>query len=309
MKRAAPAWPAVRAPWAVTLLLATMLAGCAQGGGSGHASAVAPQLDFAPMSLQTVPLEPAEGRGVLTLAWDAGRMAVSAHNEGGMPPQAVRDGATLYTTQAGMGWTRWDAQAYADSSPRGFRYLVWDVPALLHGASVKVESATRFTATASVTVQGRASAVDVAVNHTGPAIVDVQVRTALDPESPYTLRPLGHALPFAAAPPAVSRPSDEVARLDAAARDGHAHILGWITSYRDQTGRLPQDVSADGLVVQRLGQPWPTDPYDGQPMANKVASGDFQWLRCSDADGSFHGFGWDGAPLNQDFGKGCKAPA
>jgi len=296
----------VRAAWALLLLLAAGLSGCAHGGAGGRGGAV-PALDFVPMSLETVPLEPAEGRGVIALAWDAGRMAVATHNEGGMPAQAVRDGATLYTTQAGMGWTRWDLDAYTVSSPRGFRYIVWDLPALLAHATVTSASPTRFTATAPVTVSGRASEVAIAVNHTGPAIADAQLRTPLDPESPFTLRPLGHALPFAAAVPSPARPADEVARLDGAARDGQARILGWIQSYKDQTGRLPQDVSADGLVVQRLGQPWPSDPYDGKPMANQVASGHFQWLRCSDADASFHGFGWDGAPLNQDYGTGCRA--
>src|SRR6185369_13147329 len=101
------------------------------------------------------------------------------------------------------------------------------------------------------------------------------------------------------------RPADEVARLDAEARQGHAAILGWIHQYKDQLGSLPQDVSSQGLAVQRLDKPWPTDPYDGQPMRNQLASGEFGWSWCSGQDASFHGYGWDGAPLNEDFGRGC----
>lgn len=278
------------------------LAGCTEGDGRG---ASLPVLDFVPMSIETVPLEPFEARGILAVAWEEGRMAVSTEREGGMPAQAVRDGDLLYTTQAGMGWTRWGLDTYAAATGRGFRYAAWDAPALLAEAEVVSSSEGRFTAASSYAVGGTTTAVRIDVNHTGTAIVDLRIHTEQDPESPYTLRPLGHPLPFAPKVPAVWQPPEEVQRLDAQARVGHAKILGWVQQHRDQTGRLPQDVTAESLLVQRLGQAWPTNPYTSRPMVDAVASGDFDWSRCSDADGSFHGFGWDGAPLNQDFGVGC----
>jgi hypothetical protein len=286
----------------VLLLALPALAGCSGTHGGG---AAVPALDFGAMSVTTVPVEPADRRGAIAVAWQDGLMAVATSNEGGMPAQAVVDGGRLYTTQAGMGWTQWLLADQVATSPRGFRFLALDAPRLLAGAHVSDATATWFRAAASYDVGHHLEAVTLEVNHTGPAVADVRILAPQDPESPYTLRPLGHAFPFAVAVPTPVRPAAEVERLDAQARDGQAQILGWIRQYRDQTGTLPQQATPDSLALQRLGAPWPTDPYDGQPMADRQASGDFRWLRCSDADGSFHAFGWDGAPLNQDFGRGC----
>jgi hypothetical protein len=151
----------------------------------------------------------------------------------------------------------------------------------------------------------------VTVQHDGaggarPAhATQVRIATDLDPESPYTLVPSNATLPFALVAPSAWKTQDDVSRLDAQARDGHAAILGWTESYLKQNGRLPTDLTKDSLVLQRGLAPWPGNPYDGTDMRNQVASGHFQWLRCSDQDAVFHGFGWDGAPLSRTFGTGC----
>jgi hypothetical protein len=260
------------------------------------------------MSVTTVPLEPLEGRGVLVVAWQDGRMGVSTLHEGGMPPQAVVAGTTLYESQTGMAWTSWSLASYAQSTPRGFRYFAWDAPTLLAQARVTSSTATWFHATTSYTIGDRVQPVTLDVNHTGVTVVDIRIATPQDPESPYTLRPTRAAFPFPVALPAVSRPAAEVAALDGKARDGHGVILGLVAAYgKDHGGTLPDTLTPDSLRVEIVssGAQWPTGPYDGQALHEAVASGHFHWVHCTLADGLYEGYGWDGAAVRFAFGRGC----
>jgi hypothetical protein len=290
--------------WLALLCAVPALAGCA--GHSGPGPSAVPTLHFPPMDLATVPQEAFEARGILRVAWENGLMGVQARREEGMPLFAVRQGGSLFVTQAQMGWTQWALPDYVGARLRGYRYLAWDVPDLLAHATQVADSGGRLTATASFQVVGRTAQATITVEHEGAEVRKAVVATAEDPESPYTLTPAPAGLDFPLQVPSPSRAAAEVARLDGQAREGHASILGWIQKYKDQLGRLPQDVSDQGLAVQHVGSPWPASPYDGQPMRNQVASGHFQWRFCSDQDGSFSGFGWDGAPLGQSFGRGCQ---
>lgn len=290
--------------WLALLLLSVpALAGCADH--AAPAGVEPANLRFPTMDLATVPQESYEARGILRVGWANGLMGVQTQREDGMPRWAVRDGATLYTTQAGMGWTTWVLQDYVAQRPRGYRFLAWDVPDLLAHATSAKDSGSHLDASASFAAAGHTAQATIAVEHTGILVSKATVTTAEDPESPYTLTPTTAGLDFPLQVPAKARPVGEVQALDAQARDGHVAILGWIQKYKDQVGRLPQDVSDQGLAVQHVGQAWPASPYDGQPMQNQEASGHFRWRFCSDQDAAFSGYGWDGAPLNQSFGRGC----
>ncbi len=288
---------------ALPIVLCVLLGGCSDAGGG--ASTRVPELDWQPMALVTVPLEPWEARGTIQVAWSGDLMGVYTRGEGGMPAMAIRDGDALYTSQTGMGWTSWDLASYVEQQGRGFRYLAWDAPALLSDGRVSATPG-QVHAGSSFQMHGKDIEAVVAVNHSGTQVTQVVIDTPADPESPFTLTPLLKPFPFDVAIPLSKTPAD-IEHLNAQARDGHTSILAWIKDYRAKFGSLPQDVSAQGLALQRLNEPWPTNPYDSQPMRNEQASGHFAWNWCSAQDASFHGYGWDGAPLNEDFGLACSA--
>lgn len=289
---------------ALLLCVVPALAGCA-GDSPGPGSAAVPELHFPPMDLATVPLEPFEARGIMRVAWEGGLMGVQTQREAGMPRFAIRQGDTLFTTQAQMGWTQWALADHVAAHLRGYRYLAWNVPDLLARATEVSDSGGHLEARSTFRVGARTATATLVVEHEGGEVRRAVVTTPEDPESPYTFTPAPAGLDVPLRVPERARPVAEVQELDARAREGHVAILGWIQKHKDQLGRLPQDVSDQGLAVQHVGAPWPASPYDGAPMRSQVASGHFEWRYCSDRDASFSGFGWDGAPLNQSFGRGC----
>jgi hypothetical protein len=279
-----------------------LLAGCS---GPSGGSAPLPTLTFPAMDVETVPLEPWEARGQIAVAWDMGVMAVSSVGEGGMPAMAVVDGQLLYTSDFGMGWTKRDLRAYVDEAGRGVRYLAWDLPSLLELAGEGTVEPGRVEAAATLAAGGTDHPATIEVHHTGGLVTLATVTTDADPESPFTFRPRATPFPFPVDRPALSLAPDEVLDGDAAARDGHVRLLSWIKAYQQQTGRLPAEATPDSLVLQRLGEEWPENPYSGEPMRDRQSSGDFSWTTCGERDGVFYGFGWDGAPLGETFGAGC----
>ncbi|HUR61080.1 MAG TPA: hypothetical protein VM286_01780 [Candidatus Thermoplasmatota archaeon] len=289
---------------ALGILLGALLGGCA---GAGPPGGGVPNLSFPPMALATVPLEPLEGRGTLELGWQDGLFAVRARNEGGMPAMAIRDGDRLFLSQTGMGWSAWDLADYVARSPRGFRYLAWDVPALL-AMSEPTGGAGRLEARTSLVVEGSSHAVALEVEHAGGEARKVVIRSDLDPEAPFTLTPLGHAFPFPVATPTALRPIADVVELDGKARESHVALLQLVNAYaKNHAGTLPQDLDRQTLQVELAtsGATWPQNPYDGAPLAPRDESGHFQWVRCSLTDGHYIGNGWDGPLLDYPFGKGC----
>ncbi|MEA3166529.1 MAG: hypothetical protein QOJ26_1401 [Thermoplasmata archaeon] len=292
-------------PWAQSLLLAALLlAGCAAGPAEAPP---APDVEFGAMSLETVPLEPFEARGVIRVAWAGDLFAVHTKGEGGMPAMAVRQGSVLYTTETGMGWTSQDVTAFASSSVRGFRYLAWDVPALLEEGRVTSVSEGRFEAESDFNDRNGPQTAGIVVLHDGHTVTEARVTTAADPESPYTLRPAA-GFPFPVAVPSPSRPVAEVLRMDATARDVHAGVLKLVADYsRNHAGSLPDRLDPDALRVEMLasGASWPEGAYDGQPLHEASASGQFHWVHCALNDGVYEGYGWDGAAVRYAFGRGC----
>lgn len=287
----------------LSLVLLASLAGCS--GAPGPAAQPVPQLTFGAMSLQTVPLEPWEARGVIQLQWTAQEFAVWTQGEGGMPQRAVRVGDDLYTSDLGMGWTLWDLDAYVAAEGRGFRYLAWDVRGLLADATVTRVGDGVVEADSSFTARGARHAVALSIEHEAGAVRSVVITTPADLESPYTLTATAAPLPFSGKPPANAVDEGRVGALQDAASGNHARIVAWIDEYVTTLGRVPTSVNADALALQRLEEPWPTNPFDGRAVEAQAASGHFAWNVCTAQDAQYRGFGLDGEILGKSYGRGC----
>ncbi|HSG47298.1 MAG TPA: hypothetical protein VLA43_05695, partial [Longimicrobiales bacterium] len=268
-------------------------------------AATAPELAWPTMDLETTALEPWEARGTIRITWQDDLMAAYVQNEDAMPTYYLRDGDQYYTSQTLMGWTLHDRTSLEASSPRAYRYLTWDLPALATDASPDATD-DGLALQAPTTFRGRTETTTLRVQHDGTTVTGATVETPFDPESPYTLHPATDALPFSARAPAGALPSATVEDKDEDARQGHARIIGWLDAYaRQNAGRVPDQVTPQALAVQRLTQAWPTNPYAGTPMTNDHASGHFTWTRCSDTDAVYMGYGWDGSPIGASYGNGC----
>lgn len=284
------------------VLLVVGVAGCSE---EAPPPKVAPALSFGTMTLETVPLEPWEARGVMQLQWTGQDFAVWTQGEGGMPQRAVRVGDTLYVSDTGMGWTAWDLQDYAAAEGRGFRYLAWDVVRLLQDATVTavedglVEAAARFEA------RGQGHETGLVIHHEAGVVRSVVITTTADLESPYTLTSTTMPLPFAAVRPAGAVSQADVVALQDESSYNHAKIIGWIDEYVATLGRTPTDVDADGLALQRLEESWPVNPFDDRPVEAKQASGHFAWRVCTPQDAQYTGYGLDGEILGKSYGRGC----
>lgn len=292
----------MRVPLPLLLLLVPLLAGCSEQ--AADTTSRAAGLDWVAMDVATVPLEPWEARGQLRIQWTDDGFAFSAIGEGGMPSRAIRVGDLLYVTGSGMGWTRWSFDDYVAANGRGFRYVAMDVPALLEGQPTEPR-AGGFTVETSFEAGSRTYPVTVEVDHDGPTIREVRVTTPADPESPYTLRPAQAPLPFPAAAPKAWMAPGDVAALEAEAVDTHAVLLGWIDAYVERFGRVPAEVTAQSLAVQRLNQPWPASPFDGEPMQDVAKSGHFDWKVCDAQNAKYSGFGFDGQMIGKAYGGSC----
>lgn len=287
----------------VLLLLIASLAGCS--GDEAPTSQPLPALTFGSMTLATVPLEPWESRGILQVQWTAEHFAVWTKGEGGMPQMAVRAGDVLYTSDTGMGWVRWDIDAYVTAQGRGFRYLAWDVRSLLADATVTAADTEVVEAQSHFDARGDSHDARLLIRHEDGAVRSVVVTTPADPESPYTLTSTQAPLPFAGVPPAKSVDSVDIAELQGRASDNHAQIITWIDEYVATLGRTPSNVNADGLALQRLEEPWPVNPFDNRPLEARTASGHFAWKVCTPQDAQYTGYGLDGEILGKAYGRGC----
>ena len=286
------------------VIAAASLAGCA-GGGSEHASV--PFLELGTMELKTTPVEAFEATGPIRLTWHGGLFAAFVALEDRMDHFVVVQGGDVFSSNLQMGWVHHPLPAYTELN-RNYRYLVWDVATLLaHVESVEA-TPDGFQAVANIQVGDAPTTVRLTVSHAGAQVSRIIIETGLDPESPYTLAPSSAALPFDVRVPAGAKEADDVVAGDTAARSGHAQIIGWIRQYKAQIGRVPDTVDANTLAVQRLGAAWPQNPYAQRDMQNARVSGDFTWARCSDQDASYIGWGWDGSPVGDSFGRGCTLP-
>ncbi len=296
--------------WTALSLLSLVAVGLSGCSGGDNARAELPELSWAATyTITTTPLEPFELQGTNVFGYDSARPAnrgLFVENEDDMARQNVRIEGTWYTTTEGRGWIAYPDAKSLDASSRAHRIQTWDIRGLVESARTAVESGNELVTVSTVTANGRTESVTVTATLSGGRVVSASIDSPFDPESPYTAV-AGGELPFSIKAPASSISLQEAQAGDAAARNGHARIIGWIDDYRTQTGSLPQNVDAQTLAVQRLGQPWPNNPFTGQPMQNRDKSGDFIWHYCDAQDGTYKGLGWDQSPLGESFGSGCKS--
>lgn len=287
---------------AIALLMALALSGCA--GGANQSLGPVPALNFSTMTLDTVPLEPWEARGVIRLSWSGDLFGVYAKGEDGMPTMAVRQGDVIYTTDQGMGWTKWQLATFVQDG-RGFRYEAWDLRGLLAEATLTRQSGQEFVANSQFVARGTTYPTTLTVQHDGPLIQAATIATGADAESPYTLRPTAEAFPFSLRVPAKSVEQKSLNALHTTAGERHALLLSWVDDYVDSFGSVPSTLTPDSLALQRLNKPWPVSPFDRTPMAAVPASGHFAWTVCSANDAQYAGYGLDGELLGKSYGRGC----
>lgn len=297
-----------RAPPIVLATLASLatllMAGCT----SAPPAPAASEMQWSPMTVEMTNLSPTPLLGTYHLAWREGRFGILAEDVPGVPQHAVVEGPVLSTSTLGQSWIRFLLADYQATHPFAVRYTLWDLPRLLDSATDASESADGVL-TASLDldgIDGRETRLEL--RKEAGRIVWARVETPLDPQAPFVFtREDPHPFPMVPEPSLEPLPASD---RDARARAGHEVILAWIRESRDLLGSYPAEVNPDSLLLQSFNQEWPSSPYDGKPMADVEQEGHFQWDRCSAEDATFVGLGWDGAILEQSFGKGCdRAPS
>ncbi|MEA3137542.1 MAG: hypothetical protein QOC71_1823 [Thermoplasmata archaeon] len=283
------------------LLAASMflvLAGCS----ASPPVPAADEMQWAPMTVAMTSLQPPELLGTYHLAWREGRFGMMTEGVAGLPVHAIVEGPVVSTSTLGQAWVRWPLAEFQATHPLAIRYTLWDLPRLLDSASDAAESGDAITA--SVDLDGHdGPETKIELRKEGGRIVAAQVETPLDAESPFTFtREDPHPFPMVAEPSLEQAP---VLEGDKQAIAGHNVILGWIRDSQGLLGSYPEDVNPDTLLLQSFNQDWPVSPYDGKPMADTDQEGHFLWARCTPDDATFTGLGWDGAILEESFGKGC----
>lgn len=290
------------------MVLAAALAALALPGCSSAPPAPpAGDLQWSPMAVELTSLQPPELLGQYHLAWREGRFGVLAEGVAGLPQHGVVEGPILSTSTLGQAWVRFPLAEYQATHPMAIRYTLWDLPTLLDAAPDASESGGVLTASLDLDGKdGRETSLEL--RKEAGRIVWGRVETTLDPEAPFTFtREDPHPFPMVPEPSLEPLPADDG---DARARAGHEVLLGWIRESRALLGSYPAEVNPDTLLLQAFNEEWPASPYDGKPMADIEQEGHFQWDRCSAEDATFVGLGWDGAILEESFGKGCaRAPS
>lgn len=279
---------------ALLTLLLVGLSGCTGPGTASEDRVPWPET----VEIETTALEPFELRGAIRMAWDQDRAGLFVESEDDMFVQYLRDGDTWYATSEGRGWLRFD-EAFDASSTRAYRPLVWDVPSWAGDPAATVLET-------DIIYRGEASPVTLAIHRENGGFMNATVTTPLDPESPYTLHPTDESLPFPMAVPDESITPAEENEQDQVARDRHVQIVQWLRDHQEQRGSVPEEVDQNSLALQRLGTPWPVNPYDGEPMRDSDESGHFVWRWCSGSDATYIGYGWDVSPVSDTFGQGCQ---
>lgn len=299
-------------PVLAALLLALPLSGCS--GGDPDRAAALDGLRFpATMTVQTTPDDPFEAVADLRVTWQEGRdrvFAIASEGEGDLARRSIVAGPSAYTSNQGIAWTRhaWPQSLGLVSA----RLLLWDLPALAQDPALAMavtETAEGRNLTfAGTLVRGvREYPLRLELGVRGDEVVWARLDAPAGRESPFTFRP-AEGFPFPAQVPAASRTPDEASTGDRASHTAHAQVIALIQDYRRTRGTLPPEPSAEEMRLQLLasGDDWPRNAFDGTPLANRRASGHFEWTRCGAQDGDYRGLGHDGVLVRQAFGQGCK---
>lgn len=272
------------------ILLAIVLVGCIS---NAPPEPERPELEFVGFQIETTPFEPFEQAGDNHVGYAGELVGFYASNEDAMPRYAIIAPGGIYTSDFLMGWTE-----YADiknvEALRSWRYDAWDIRGLVERGTYDGEAFQ-----GKITVRGTTSDYVVTVD---PWIIDGD----FEPEIPYTLTPEPVTLPFPLRVPNAMT-LNEQSQPNELSRDNHVQIIQWLQAYAEQNaGGVPDEVTPSALTLQRLGSPWPINPFDGQGLANREESGHFTWKKCSAGDAIYLGYAWDGSPIGESFGSGCK---
>jgi hypothetical protein len=306
------------------MVLALSFAGCAgPTSGSGNTSAspartAAAALVWPSMNVALTPTEQ-EPPGTIQLTWSGADFAASAEHEKGLSREmVVRDGIA-YTTDAGMGWTRYDLARDLAARQANPVWVLWDLRQLLASPSLTISqtstgSASNFTATGTFPLAGTNYGIDLRVRAEAGVVTSARLASSQVAESPFTFTRASAAFPFSIEVPQVALDAAAVRSGNLAANAGHYQLIRLIQNYtKDHGGQLPDKIAADPTDPQSVylehaasGAAWPDDAFGGGPMHDEKSSGNFSWTRCSPTDGQYQGWGWDGALRVQYFGNGCR---
>lgn len=269
-------------------LVVVLLAGCA----SPAPEPERPAIDWQGFELQTTPTEPFEQAGTNKLGYTDDLFGLYAEREEGMPRYAIVAPDAVYTSETLMGWIVHEGLDDVPGS-RAWRLEAWDIRLLVDRATYDGEAFE-----GDLEVRGQTRDYRITLD-------PWRVEGDLEPETPYSLIPGPVDLPFNLEVP-TAKTLDEVQGPNRESRDNHVKVIGWLDDYADANqGRVPDEVTADSLFLQRLGQAWPVNPFDGEPLVDVHASGHFRWEKCSDQDAIYLGYAWDGSPIGTAFGQGC----
>jgi hypothetical protein len=300
----------VRTPAAALLLALLCLPGCT---GPPPAPALPPGLSFDGVTLQvtTHPDEANEPPGVLKIGWTGPAFAIESAHEPDLARRTVALPDQVDISFEGLGWTRHERGELA-AGRLSNRLLLWDLPALLHETGLGL--ATRregdldnTTGEGHLVRDGVALDVKLWVHSRAGVPEEAWLASPQGRESPYRFS-RSAALSFPVAAPSPIRPAEEADRMDVAAQQGHVQVIQLVQDYAaKRSGALPDSVDPDTLRLEVLAsrKPWPTNPYDGQPLHSALASGQFVWVKCGANDGNLAGYGWDTILVSQSFGAGC----
>jgi hypothetical protein len=301
---------AVTSRWLVAACILA-LSGCLGGGTHEKALQQLGPVDFSvPLAVETTPGESEEHRGALQVAWSADGFAVSSESEPDLAHRSLVFGNDAYTSGQGMGWLHVPLASAVQSGTVSNRLVLWDLRAILRDGGVRLavqglQGGSRVQADG--TVQGLEVHLDMTV--LDGRIQEAHLASPQARESPFTFRPAaGVDVGFAIERPALSKEKAEVDAANPLSQSGHAQVVQWIRAYaQKRAGLVPDQVDAQALSVEVVasGKGWPTNAYDGSPLANREESGHFSWKKCGSQDGRYVGYGWDGALLVQSFGRGC----
>lgn len=302
--------------FAVAALALVILAGCASPGRPlTGARAELAALQWPQLDVLTTPSEPNEARGVVRIGWHGTLFGVQSATEADLPHRAVVDGETAYISFTGLGWVKANLQAGLADRSLSNRLLLWDLKALAQDPGITitaahgVEGRSYYNGTGTFVRSGSSMPITVQWIARDGNLVSARLNSSAGREAPFQFEVAATPLAFEVTVPNESKERGEVAQKDALANTAAVQVYHLVKEYADaRQGLVPDTVDSQSLQVElvRSSQSWPTNPYSSQPIADRLAHGDFVWTKCGPRDARFAPSGWDSLLFTASFGKGCK---
>ncbi|MHB8634015.1 MAG: hypothetical protein ACYDBQ_08635 [Thermoplasmatota archaeon] len=287
-------------------LVALALAGCSAAPGA----TVDLHLTFdQALSVQTTPAEAGELPGILHVTWAPGTFAVYNQKETDLEHMNLVTPGGIYTSQTGMGWLH-HASSDLTRGVLSNRLLLWDLRALVNASRLSTAANATDPALTDAVGDGvlEPTGLDLpfhlALTEGSGRIVWARVESSAGRESPFRFRPAATPFEFPLTTPGAQE-AGAVQGKNAAAYSYHIEMVNLTRQYAtDHGGTLPStlDPSTLHLELTLCGCSWPTNAFDGNPISDATASGNFHWTLCTSMKGYYAGYGYDGTILGQSFG-------